>query len=135
MVAKPSPTSFIPTFTLLIGGAVLMGGVSTMIGDSGSILGFIACVIGFALEACGMLALVYPAARKHIMHVAILVAMFGMWNSVAPGVLPAAGQDWTRAELVTAGSGILCTVLFAVYLKSFVNARRGNASSSSTPSN
>ena len=135
MDAKPAPTKFIPTFTLLIGGAVLMGGVSTMIGDSGSILGFIVCVIGFALEACGMLALVYPAARKHIMHVAILVAMFGMWNSVAPGVLPAAGQDWTRAELVTAGSGILCTVLFAVYLKSFFNARRGSAPGSSTPIN
>ena len=36
MDAKPAPTKFIPTFTLLIGGAVLMGGVFTMIDDSGS---------------------------------------------------------------------------------------------------
>ena len=116
MVAKPSPTSFIPTFTLLIGGAVLMGGVSTMIGDSGSILGFIVCVIGFALEACGMLALVYPAARKHIMHVAILAALVGMGNIFS--ALPAAGGvDADRTGYRRLWH--LCTVLFAVYLKSF----------------
>ena len=81
MDAKPAPTKFIPTFTLLIGGAVLMGGVFIMIDDSGSTApGLILAAIGSALEACGMLSLVYPVFRKHIMHVAILAALFGMGN-------------------------------------------------------
>ena len=134
MDAKPAPTKFIPTFTLLIGGAVLMGGVFTMIDDSGSTApGLTLAAIGFALEACGMLSLVYPAFRKHIMHVAILAALFGMGNVFS--ALPAAGEEWTQTELVTAGCSMLCAVLFAVYLKSFINARRGSASGSSTPLN
>ena len=80
-----------------------------------------------------MLSLAYPAFRKHIMHVAILVALFGMGDVLS--ALPAAGEAWTQTELVIAVCSILCTVLFAVYLKSFVNARRGNASSSSKPVN
>ena len=80
-----------------------------------------------------MLSLAYPAFRKHIMHVAILAALVGMGNMFS--ALPAAGQEWTQTGLLTAGSGILCTVLFAVYLKSFVNARRSNASNPSKPLN
>jgi hypothetical protein len=134
MDAKPTPTLFIPTFTLLIGGVVLVGGLFTMIGDSPSTApGLTLAAIGSTLEACGMLSLAYPAFRKHIMHVAILVALFGMGNVLS--ALPAAGEAWTQTELVTAVCSILCTVLFAVYLKSFVNARRGNASSSSKPVN
>ena len=134
MDAKPAPTLFIPTFTLLIGGVVLVGGLFTMIGDSPSTTpGLTLAAIGCVLEACGMLSLGYPAFRKHIMHVAILAALFGMGKVFS--ALPAEGEDWTQAELVTAGCSILCTVLFAMYLKSFVNARRGNASSSSKPVN
>ena len=134
MDAKTAPTKFIPTFTLLIGGAVLMGGVFIMIDDSGSTApGLILAAIGSALEACGMLSLVYPAFRKHIMHVAILAALFGMGNVFS--ALPAAGEEWTQTEMVTAGCSMLCAVLFAVYLKSFINARRGSASGSSTALN
>ena len=134
MDTKSAPTRFIPTFTLLIGGVVLMAGLFTMIGDSGARApGLTLAAIGFALEACGMLSLVYPAFRKHIMHVAILAALFGMGNVFS--ALPAAGEEWTQTELVTAGCSMLCTVLFAVYLKSFVNARRDSASSSTTQLN
>jgi hypothetical protein len=134
MDAKPAPTKFIPTLTLLIGGAVLFAGMFTMIDDSGSTApGLTLASIGFALEACGMLSLVYPAFRKHIMHVAILAALFGMGNVFS--ALPEAGGEWTQTELVTTGCSMLCTMLFAVYLKSFINTRRGNASSSSTPLN
>ncbi|MEC8769662.1 MAG: hypothetical protein VXX19_02340 [Planctomycetota bacterium] len=134
MDAKPAPTKFIPALTLLIGGAVLMGGVFTMIDDSGSMAsGLTLAAPGFALEACGMLSLVYPAFRKHIMHVAILAALFGMGNVFS--ALPAAGEEWTQTGLVTAGCSMLCTVLFAVYLKSFIYARRGGSSGLSTPIN
>lgn len=134
MDAKPAPTLFIPTFTLMIGGVMLVGGLFTMIGDSPSTApGLTLAAIGCVLEACGVLSLAYPAFRKHIMHVAILAALFGMGNVFS--VLPAEGEEWTQTELVSAGCSILCTVLFAVYLKSFINARRGNASSSSKPVN
>ena len=134
MDAKPAPKLFIPTFTLLIGGVVLVGGLFTMIDDSESTSpGLTLAAIGCVLEACGMLSLAYPAFRKHIMHVAILAALFGMGNVFS--ALPESGNDWTQTELATAGCSILCTVLFAVYLKSFLSARRGNASSSSKPVN
>ncbi|MEL7073568.1 MAG: hypothetical protein AAGK34_06015 [Planctomycetota bacterium] len=134
MDAKPAPTLFIPTFTLLIGGVVLVGGLFTMIDDSPSTApGLTLAAIGSTLEACAMISLAYPAFRKHIMHVAILAALVGMGNMFS--ALPAAGQEWTQTGLLTAGSGILCTVLFAVYLKSFVNARRSNASNPSKPLN
>ena len=134
MAAKPPPTTFIPTLTLLIGGAVLFAGMFTMIDDSGSTApGLTLAAIGSILEACAMISLVYPAFRKHIMHVAILAALFGMGNVFS--ALPAAGEAWTQTEMVTAGCSMLCAVLFAVYLKSFINARRGSASGSSTPLN
>ena len=94
MDAQPAPTKFIPTFTLLIGGAVLMGGVFIMIDDSGSTApGLILAAIGSALEACGMLSLVYPVFRKHIMHVAILAHCLAWGMCFAP---PAAGEEWTQ---------------------------------------
>ena len=134
MDAKLAPRNFIPILTLLIGGAVLMGGVFTMIDGSASTApGLTLAAIGCALAACGMLSLGYPAFRKHIMHVAILAALFGMGNVFS--ALPAAGEEWTQTGLVTAGCSMLCTVLFAVYLKSFINARRGIASDLSTPIN
>ena len=40
--------------------------------------------------------------------------------------LPKAGAEWAQAELATAGCSVLCAVLFAVYVKSFVSARLGN---------
>ena len=67
------------------------------------------------------------------MHVAILAALFGMGNVFS--ALPAAGEKWTQTELATGGCSMLCAVLFAVYLKSFINARRGSSSGSSTPLN
>ena len=134
MDAKAATTPFVPTFTLLIGGGVLLAGLFTMLGDAASTApGLALAAIGCVLEACGILSLVYPASRKHIMHVAILAALVGMGNVFS--ALPAAGQEWTQTGLVTAGSGILCTVLFAVYLKSFVSARRGGALNPSKPPN
>jgi|GEM_PF-6183642 len=134
MDAKPAPMTFIPTFTLFIGGAVLLGGVFTMIGDSKSIFpGLMLAAVGFVLKACGLLTLTFPGARKHIMHVAIMASMFGMGNTFF--MWPESSKVWTQAEMVTAGSFILCTVLFAVYLRSFVNARRDRESDTDKPRN
>ena len=134
MDTKPAPAKFIPTLTLLIEDTSAGVDILWVIDNSGSTApGLTLAAIGFALEACGMLSLVYPAFRKHIMHVAIMAALFGMGNVFS--ALPAAGKVWTQTELVTAGCSMLCTVLFAVYLKSFINARRGSASGSSTPLN
>ena len=124
----------IPKITLLAGGAILIAGLWAMIADSESIAsGLTLAVIGTVLETSGLGALIYPSARKHFIHVAILAAMFGMVNMLSS--LPANGEDWNRTELITAGSSILCAVLFVVYLKSFINARRVKTSSSNEPGN
>lgn len=134
MDVKPVASPFIPTLTLLIGGAVMLAGLFTIFGDSGSTAPcWTLAAIGCALKACGLLSLVYPAFRKHIMHVAILAALFGMGNVFS--ALPAQAEQWTQAQQVSAGCSILCAVLLAVYLKSFVNARRGNALDPSKPPN
>ena len=124
----------IPKITLLAGGAILIAGLWAMIADSESIApGLTLAAIGTVLEASGLGALIYPSARKHFIHVAILAAMFGMVNMLSS--LPANGEDWNLTELITAGSSILCAVLFVVYLKSFINARRVKTSSSNEPGN
>ena len=134
MDTNPAPTAFIPTLTLLIGGTVLMAGIWTMIsGAESTSPGLTLAAIGFVLEACGLASLVYPSVRKHLMHLAILAALFGMGNVLS--ALPEAGEEWAQAELATAGCSVLCAVLFVVYVKSFVSARLGNASPSSQPQN
>ena len=47
MDAKAAPTPFVPTFTLLIGGGVLLAGLFTMLGDAAS------TAPGLALAAIG----------------------------------------------------------------------------------
>ena len=62
MDAKAAPTPFVPTFTLLIGGGVLLAGLFTMLGDAASTApGLALAAIGCVLEACGILSLVYPS--------------------------------------------------------------------------
>ncbi len=134
MDTNPAPTNFVPTLTLLFGGLMFIVGVLIMVsGSESTSSGLTLAAIGFVLEASGMGALAYPSARKHLMHVAILAVLFGMGNVFS--ALPEAGEEWGRTELLTAGCSVLCAVLFAVYLKSFVNARRGGASTSSAPLN
>ena len=58
MDAKAAPTPFVPTFTLLIGGGVLLAGLFTMLGDAGS------TAPGLALATIGWQAVPFKSAPK-----------------------------------------------------------------------
>ena len=80
--------------------------------------------LGAALAVLGGLALAFDGARKHIMHVAAVIALLG---ALAPaGVLVARGSAMSPLALgVNVGMLALSAGLLVLMVRSFIAARRG----------
>jgi len=93
----------------------------------------IPAALGAVLALCAAVSR-NPTARKHAMHVAVLVALLGVLGSL-PGVLqlPAliAGQPVARPLAVVARSAtaVLCLAYLVVAVRSFIQARRARTAS------
>ena len=123
MDTNGTPSKLVPLLTLVVGGFILGVGLLAMISGSEALsAGLTLAVLGSVLEASGMGSLAFPAARKHLMHVAILAALFGIIN--ISSVIPVGDAGWDWLALMTAGCSGLCTLLFLVFLKGFADARR-----------
>jgi len=95
-VSSASPTALLPAY---VGGALLLVG-------------------GFALG--------FASARKHLMHVAVIVALLGALAPAAALVIRAA-QMSPLALTVNVGMLALCATLVVLQIRSFVQARRERA--------
>ncbi len=123
-------------YALLFGGLlVVLGLVSRFNTDllgasnkSGSPTALIPAFIGGLIMLCGIITLLRPALRKHIMHLAALSGVLGFVGGFVP--LGRGNFDFGKASVVT---GILMSSLSFVFVllcvKSFIDARKARQQS------
>jgi len=111
-----------PVQTVIIAALLIaLGGGAFLV--SGSQTALMPAYPGVLLAVLGVLAMVFGYARKHIMHVAALIALLG---ALAPAAALAirATQMSAMALTVNIGMLLLCAVLLVLMVKSFIAARR-----------
>lgn len=78
---------------------------------------------GLLLEICGAISLSKPGLRKHLMHLAALVALVGFVGGFMP--IGRAGFDFGKASVVVGLiMSALCLIFLVICIRSFVAARK-----------
>lgn len=90
---------------------------------AGSRTALIPAYVGGILLAIGLLAMALDGARKHLMHVAAVVALLGALAPAA-ALLVRAAQMSPLALTVNAGMLLLCGTLLVLQIRAFIGARR-----------
>jgi hypothetical protein len=92
-------------------------------GDAYAKTSLIPAAVGLLLEMCGAVSLSKPGLRKHLMHVAALIALIGFIGGFMP--IGRAGFDWGKASVVVGLiMSALCLVFLLICIRSFIAARR-----------
>jgi hypothetical protein len=119
-----------PQFTLVIGILLtLLGVISYLLSGGSSLTALIPAAFGVVFIAVGQMAK-KEALRKHIMHFAIGLAMIGFLGGAVRAFGPFAtmlqgGSVEHPGAIVAQGiMSLLCLVLLAYGIRSFVEARR-----------
>lgn len=117
---------------------IRIGAILTAVGLAGYVLtgavsltALIPAAIGIALVVLGLVGQRQPDLRKHVMHVAVLVAVIGLAGSITgllalPGAL-ASGAGVRPAMVMRASMAMLLIVYIVVAVRSFILARRARA--------
>jgi len=121
-----------PYVTMALGSLLFLIGVGFYFGTgASSVTALIPAFLGIPIEIAGLAAL-REGWRKHAMHVAVLLALFGFLGS-ARGLLqlPAllTGAELARPAAVAAQSitAVLCLLFVGLAVSSFVRARRAGS--------
>ncbi len=111
-----------PKWTLVFAALLIILGVGAFLW-SGSRTALLPAYPGLVLAILGGLALAFESGRRHLMHAAAVVALLG---TLAPAVTLGirAAQMSPLALTVNIGMLVLCGVLLALMVRSFVAARR-----------
>lgn len=117
-----------PKPTLVFAALLIALGVGAF-AISGSRTALLPAFFGGALAVLAGLALVYAGARRHLMHVAAVVALLGALAPAAALAIRAA-QMSPLALSVNVGMLALSAVLLAMMVRSFIAARRSPAAGS-----
>ena len=111
-----------PKWTLLFAALLIILGVGAFLW-SGSRTALLPAYPGFVLGILGGLALAFVSGRRHLMHVAAVVALLGALAPAAALGIRAA-QMSPLALTVNIGMLLLCGGLLVLMVRSFVAARR-----------
>jgi hypothetical protein len=114
-----------PTITLAIGALlVALGGYAYTGSVSRSAMTLIPAFFGIAFIVLGLLARRGDAMRRHAMHAAAALALAGIIAGTGP--LAMGGTDRFPPLMIQATTGlmVLCAILLALAVRSFVQARR-----------
>jgi hypothetical protein len=118
----------VPNFTIRIGLLlVMLGIVSYVLTEGASLTAFIPAAFGALLALCGIVALRRSATRPLAMHLAALLALFGVLGTASALLqVPAwlADESSPRpAAVARASMAAILLVYLAFSVKSFVDAR------------
>lgn len=114
-----------PTVTRVVGFLLILLGVVGYIGTgAASITALIPAFVGALLLLLALVAR-NPAARKHVMHAAVAIALLAVAGGV-PRIIAAvnAGDLMRPAVLAQIAMAVILTVYVALGVKSFIDARR-----------
>lgn len=109
--------------TTLIFAFLLIALGAAAFGVSSSRTALLPAYVGIALGVFAGLALVFQGARKHLMHVAAVVALLGALAPAAALVIRAAKMS-PLALGVNVGMLVLSAALLVLMVRSFIAARR-----------
>ena len=111
-----------PKQTLIFAALLIILGLGAFL-SSGSQTALLPAYAGFALAVLAGLALVFEGGRRHLMHIAAVVALLG---AVAPAAALGirAAQMGPLALTVNIGMLALCGGLLALMVRSFVLMRQ-----------
>ncbi|MCA9290181.1 MAG: hypothetical protein KDA25_03570 [Phycisphaerales bacterium] len=115
-----------PAIAMTIGLLLTLLGVGTYLAAGRtSATALIPAGFGIVLLVLGLVARA-PGARKHAMHVALLVALLGAVGAGMRVVPAVARGEWSTstAFLAQVAMIVLCVVFLALGVRSFISARR-----------
>jgi len=115
----------VPKTTLIFAILLIALGAGAF-GVSSSRTALLPAYVGIALGLLAVLALVFQGARKHVMHVAALVALLGALAPAAALAIRASKMS-PLALGVNLGMLLLCATLVALMVRSFIAARRAGS--------
>ena len=121
-----------PRLTLIIGGILTVLGIVAYVATAAaSLTALIPTFIGVLLLACGVVATRRPAARRHAMHAALLVALLGALGSLMQvasiGEVLAGTAERPLAVIVSTVLFLLLVLYLVLGIRSFVAARRARS--------
>ena len=89
-------------------------------------------VFGALLLLLGFGAIAKPSARRHFMHAAAAVALLGTLGGLGMFAARFPGRGFQLATCSMLTMGLLCLVLLAVSIRSFIAARRAREGGATT---
>lgn len=122
-----SGTSIITGILLVVVGAVGYGyGMSA---GTASVTALIPAFFGIVLIACGAIGMTADGLRKHLMHLAVVVALLGFILTAGRLVMKLAtgGLEASAAVVSQSVMAAVCLVFVMLAVRSFAAARSANA--------
>lgn len=119
-----------PIFAILFGLALEALGIFGFgMSAHHSVTALIPSIFGSLLLVLGVVGLLWPHARKHVMHVAALIGLVGTVGGLGRGLPKLGALFQGTAELPLAvfsqvTMGVLCLGFLVLCVKSFIDARR-----------
>lgn len=100
---------------------ILLGIAGYVVSGAVSITALIPAFFGIIFVLLGQLA-EKESLRKHVMHIAVLIALLGLVGSLMGGI-----DIFTLAGISRSLMALLCIVYIVLAVKSFIDARRTTA--------
>ncbi|MEI8294551.1 MAG: hypothetical protein WCG66_11315 [bacterium] len=131
---KPSSFRAMPTLAIVFGIILDAMGFGAFVGTgSHSFTALIPCIFGTIIFLCGLLSVIFPKIRMHLMHVAALVGLLGTLGGLGMGLSKVGGviagtSERPVAVIMQIAMGTVCLVFLALCVKSFIDARRARKS-------
>lgn len=117
----PSTSIVFGVILILIGAA---GYIYGMMGDRASITALIPAFFGIALVVLGAVSNARENLRKHLMHVAVVIALLGFIMTAGRLLSRLSELSMTAAVMSQAATAAVCLVFVILAIRSFAAARR-----------
>jgi hypothetical protein len=123
-----------PTIAIVFGVLLSALGLGAYLGTaSQSITALIPAFLGAPILLCGILGGIFPKARMHVMHVAVLLGLLGTAGGLGMGLpklgtLIAGTAERPIAVSLQLAMGAISLAFVAFCVKSFIDARRARNS-------
>jgi hypothetical protein len=95
-----------------------------LMNGNASLTALIPAAFGFVLEICGFVAKSKEPLRKHLMHVAVVVALLGFIMTAARLLMKISTFSLGAAAVSQISMAVVCLIFVILAIRSFAAARR-----------
>lgn len=117
-----------PTITIVCGVLLslvgILGYAYGLSNGNASLTALIPFVFGTLLEILGALALARESLRKHMLHAAVIVALFGFIATGGRVLMKISDLSMSAAVIAQVAMAVICLVFVLIAIKSFIDARK-----------